>query len=73
MLRANRRSGAVLHESEKRRPVSSYDEYVRTYLPGMAEEATQLPDADPAKVAEEVGRDAVKRAIASLTSSEPSD
>jgi hypothetical protein len=51
-------------------PVTSYEDYLRRYLPDDAEEQEYPADADPEEISEERGRRAVERAVAQLTSEE---
>ena len=65
--------GVALAKPEKARPITSYEEYLRRYLPNEAEQASDEFE-DPAEIGEEVGRRAVERAVANLTSSaQPND
>lgn len=55
-----------MEKQEKAGPITSYDEYLRRYLPDEAVERW-LDVEDPAEVGEAVGREAVERAVARLT------
>ena len=60
--------GANVPKREKDRPISSFEEYLRLYLPDDARELSRAGES-PAEIGEEIGREAVKRAVAGLTSS----
>lgn len=64
------REPAMAKRDDHPNPVTSYDEYVRRYLPDEAEDVLHRPDADPTAVGEEVGRQVVERAMAKLASTE---
>jgi hypothetical protein len=58
---------------ERERPVSSYEEYLRRYLPLDADDADDEQKAlvaDPEKAGEDRARQAIDKAVAQLTGSD---
>ena len=61
--------GLDLAKREDLGPITTYDEYLRRYLPDEVQEVASDPETDPTTAGEEVGRQVVERAMAKLTSS----
>ena len=51
-------------------PITTYDEYVRRYLPDEVQDIVSDSETDPTAAGEEVGRQVVERAMAKLASSD---
>jgi hypothetical protein len=70
MLRGKSMRGPALAEREDDPgPITTYDEYLRRYLPDEVQEVTSDPETDPTAAGEEAGRQVVERAMAKLASS----
>lgn len=67
MLRREMTRGRAVARSGQTHRISSYDEYLKLYFPDDFDDVTRS-QADPAEVGEQIGRRAVERAVARLTS-----
>jgi hypothetical protein len=54
----------------RERPIESYEEYLRTYLPRDAENDRRRAASDPGEAGEHRAKEAVDKAVAQLTSSD---
>ena len=55
----------------RERPVTNYEEYLRRYLPRDAADEKRNLTASPEEAGEDRAKQAVERAVAQLTGSEP--